>query len=183
MDPMDRESLTAPPPGSILVIERVFDAPRERVWMAWTDPDLVKRWWGPKGFTAPVCRISLRVGGSYFLCMRSPQGKDYCNAGFYREIVPLERIVVTASFADEKGNVVSATSYGMGPGWAREMLQTVTFEERGGKHEADPEPCRHSGRRRHEQRPGGLEPIVRQARRSARRREMRPPHGRNQPEN
>ncbi len=133
MDPMDRESLTAPPPGSILVIERVFDAPRERVWMAWTDPDLVKRWWGPKGFTAPVCRISLRVGGSYFLCMRSPQGKDYCNAGFYREIVPLERIVVTASFADEKGNVVSATSYGMGPGWAREMLQTVTFEERGGK--------------------------------------------------
>ncbi|MGE5740918.1 MAG: SRPBCC family protein [Candidatus Aminicenantes bacterium RBG_16_66_30] len=130
---MDRESLTAPPPGSILIIERVFDAPRERVWMAWTDPDLVKRWWGPKGFTSPVCRISLRVGGSYFLCMRSPQGKNYCNSGFYREIVPLERIVVTASFADEKGNIVSATSYGMGPGWAREMLQTMIFEESGGK--------------------------------------------------
>lgn len=133
MDPMDRESLTAPPPGSILIIERVFDAPRERVWMAWTDPDLVKRWWGPKGFTSPVCRISLRVGGSYFLCMRSPQGKNYCNSGFYREIVPLERIVATASFADEKGNIVSATSYGMGPGWAREMLQTMIFEESGGK--------------------------------------------------
>ncbi len=133
MDPMDRESLTSPPPGSILVIERVFDAPRERVWTAWTDPDLVKRWWGPRGFTSPVCRISLRVGGAYFLCMRSPEGKDYCNTGFYREIVPLERIVATNSFADEKGNIVSATSYGMSPGFAREMLQTVTFEERGGK--------------------------------------------------
>ncbi|MGZ5555339.1 MAG: SRPBCC domain-containing protein, partial [Candidatus Aminicenantales bacterium] len=63
MDPMNRQSLTTPPPGSILVIDRVFDAPRERVWMAWTDPDLVRRWWGPKGFTTPVCRISLRVGG------------------------------------------------------------------------------------------------------------------------
>ncbi|MGZ5498909.1 MAG: SRPBCC family protein [Candidatus Aminicenantales bacterium] len=133
MDPMNRQSLTTPPPGSILVIDRVFDAPRERVWMAWTDPDLVSRWWGPKGFTTPVCRISLRVGGNYFLCMRSPQGKDYCNTGFYREIVPFERIVATASFADEKGNIVSATSYGMRPDFAREMLQTVTFEESGGK--------------------------------------------------
>lgn len=133
MDPMDRESLTTPPPGSILVIEREFDAPRERVWMAWTDPELVKRWWGPKGFTAPVCRISLRVGGAYFFCMRSPQGKDYCNTGFYREIAPFERLAATNSFADEKGNIVSATSYGMGPGFAREMLQTVTFEELGGK--------------------------------------------------
>ena len=133
MDPRDRESLTTPPPGSILVIERVFDAPRERVWMAWTDPDLVKRWWGPQGFTAPVCRISLRVGGTYFLCMRSPEGKDYCNTGFYREIVPFERIVATISFADEKGNIVSATSYGMTSDFAREMVQIVTFEERGGK--------------------------------------------------
>jgi len=133
MNPTDRGSLEIPPPGSILVVERVFDAPRERVWMAWTDPDLVKRWWGPKGFTAPVCRISLRTGGSYFFCMRSPEGKDYCNTGFYREIVPLERIVATNSFADEKGNIVSSTSYGMNAGFAREMLQTVTFEEKGGK--------------------------------------------------
>ena len=133
MNPMDRESLPPPARDSILVIEREFDAPRDRVWMAWTDPDLVKRWWGPKGFTTPVCRISLRVGGTYFFCMRSAEGKDYCNTGFYREIVPFERIVATDSFADEKGNIVSATSYGMRPDFAREMLQIVTFEEIGGK--------------------------------------------------
>jgi len=50
--------------GSELVITRVFDAPRELVWNAWTEPESVKRWWGPKGFTAPFCRIDLRVGGT-----------------------------------------------------------------------------------------------------------------------
>jgi uncharacterized protein YndB with AHSA1/START domain len=50
--------------GSELVITRVFDAPRELVWNAWTEPERVKRWWGPEGFTAPFCRIDLRVGGT-----------------------------------------------------------------------------------------------------------------------
>ncbi len=133
MSPNEREALTTPLPGSILIIEREFDAPRERVWMAWTVPDLVMRWWGPKGFTAPVCRISLRVGGSYLYCMRSPEGKDYWSTGVYREIIPLERIVATDSFADEKGNIVPATTYGMSPDFPLEMRLTVTFEESNGK--------------------------------------------------
>ena len=111
------------------VITRIFDAPRELVWKAWTDPEYVKRWWGPKDFTAPVCKIDLRVGGKYLFCMRSPDGKDYWSTGVYREIVPLERIVSTDSFADEKGNVVPASHYGMSPDWPRELLITVTFEE------------------------------------------------------
>jgi uncharacterized protein YndB with AHSA1/START domain len=126
----DREALTTPLPGSILEIEREFDAPRERVWIAWTVPDLVMRWWGPKGFTAPSCRISLRIGGSYLYCMRSSSdGKDIWSTGFYREIVPLERIVAPDSFADEKGNIVPATYYGMSPDFPLEMLLTVLFEE------------------------------------------------------
>jgi uncharacterized protein YndB with AHSA1/START domain len=129
MDPKDREALTVPPPGSVLVIEREFDASRERVWSAWTVPDLVKRWWGPKGFTVPFCRISLRVGGSYHYDMRSPEGKDYWGTGFYREIVPYERLVATDSFSDEKGNIVPATTYGMGADFPLELLLTVTFEE------------------------------------------------------
>ena len=132
MSPNDREALTTPPPGSVLVIEREFDAPRERVWMAWTTPELVMRWWGPKGYTIPVCRISLRVGGSALVCMRSPEGKDYWSIGFYKEIVPYERIVTTDSFADEKGNVVPATAYGLGPDFPLEMLVTVTFEKHAG---------------------------------------------------
>lgn len=99
--------------GSELVLTRVFDAPRERVWKAWTQPEEVKRWWGPKGFTAPFVTIDFRVGGKYLYCMRAPDGKDYWSTGVYREIVPLEKIVATDSFADPEGNVVSATHYGM----------------------------------------------------------------------
>jgi uncharacterized protein YndB with AHSA1/START domain len=116
-----------------LVIERVFDAPRELVWKAWTEPEHFMRWWGPKGFTTPFCEIDLRVGGKYLNCMRSPEGKDYWSTGVYREIVPLERIVCTDSFADEHGNVVPASHYGMAGDFPLEMLVTVTLEEHEGK--------------------------------------------------
>lgn len=116
-----------------LLITRTFDAPRELVWKAWTDPERVKRWWGPKEFTAPFCNIDLRVGGVSLYCMRSPDGKDYWSTGVYREIVKPERIVCTDSFADEKGNVVPATHYGMSADFPLEMLVTVTFEEHEGK--------------------------------------------------
>ena len=120
-----------------LVIERIFDAPRELVWKAWTEPEHFMRWWGPKGFTTPHCEIDLRVGGTYLNCMRGPAGtdfdRDFWSTGVYREIVPLERLVCTDSFADEKGNVVPATHYGMGADIPLEMLVTVTFEDLGGK--------------------------------------------------
>jgi len=116
-----------------IVIERVFDAPREQVWKAWTDPEQIKRWWGPEHFTAPSAENDLRVGGKYLYCMRSPDGQDFWSTGTYREIVPLEKIVATDSFADENGKVVPATHYGMPPEMPLEMLVTVTFEDDGGK--------------------------------------------------
>ena len=116
-----------------LVITRVFDAPRELVWKAWTEPKHLMRWWGPKVFTAPFCKIDLRVGGTFLNCMRSPEGKDYWSTGVYREIVPPERLVYTDSFADEKGNVVPGTYYGMSADIPLQMLVTVTFEEHQGK--------------------------------------------------
>ena len=125
-----------------IVITRIVGAPRERVWRAWTEPEQVRRWWGPRPFTSPYCRIDLRVGGTYLFCMRSPDGKDYWSTGTYREIVPPERIVYTDSFADEKGNVVPATHYGFGPEFPREMLVTVTFEDLGGRTRMT---LRHSG--------------------------------------
>jgi uncharacterized protein YndB with AHSA1/START domain len=112
-----------------LIIERIFDALRAKVWKAWSDPDQVKRWWGPKDFTAPFVQIDLRVGGKYLYCMRSPEGKDYWGTGIYLEIVPLEKIVATDSFADEKGNVVPAANYGMIGDWPLELTVTVTFED------------------------------------------------------
>lgn len=121
------------PGGEDLIITRVFDAPRKLVWTAWTEPESMMRWWGPKGFTCPVCRIDLRVGGAYLNCMRSPEGQNYWSTGVYREIIPPERLVCTDCFADEQGNVVPATHYGMSADFPLEMLVTVTFEEEQGK--------------------------------------------------
>jgi uncharacterized protein YndB with AHSA1/START domain len=101
-----------------LVIERVFDASRECVWRSWTEPERVSRWWGPKHFTTPFCRIDLRVGGTYLNCMRSPEGNDYWSTGTYREVDPPARLSCTDSFSDEKGVVVPASRYGMGGGLA-----------------------------------------------------------------
>ncbi len=119
-----------------LVIERIFDAPRELVWKAWTDPEMARRWWGPKGFTSPAAEIDFRVGGKYLLAMQSPefnQGEPIWSTGVYREIVSFERIVCTDCFADENGNVVPASHYGMTEDFPLEMLVTVMFEEIDGK--------------------------------------------------
>jgi uncharacterized protein YndB with AHSA1/START domain len=116
-----------------LTITRVFDAPRELVWKAWTEPEHFKRWWGPKDFTAPVIKMDLRVGGKFLYCMRGPDGKNYWTTGVYREIIPMEKLVMTDSFADEKGDVVPASHYGMPGDWPAELLVTVTFEDYEGK--------------------------------------------------
>jgi uncharacterized protein YndB with AHSA1/START domain len=114
------------------VITRVFNAPRKLVWRAWTDPEHVMRWWGPKHFTSPTCKIDFRVGGKYLYCMRSPEGQDFWSTGTYREIVPLQKIVCTDSFSDEKGNVVPASHYGMAD-FPLELQVTFLFEEFEGK--------------------------------------------------
>ena len=116
-----------------LVITRVFDAPRELVFKAWSEPERLMRWWGPKGFTAPVAKIDFRVGGKFLNCMRAPDGKEYWSTGVYQEIVEPERIVCTDSFADEKGKVVPASHYGMTGDIPMEMRISVTFEDLGGK--------------------------------------------------
>ena len=116
-----------------LVISRVFDAPRELVWKAWTEPEHLMRWWGPKNFTSPVCKIDFRVGGVYLFCMRSPEGREFWSTGVYREIVEPSRIVYTHSFADEKGVPVPASHYEMPGDWPAETHSTVMFEEHQGK--------------------------------------------------
>jgi hypothetical protein len=100
-------------PMNNLTITRDFAAPRETVWKAWTIPEMFKKWWGPKDFTCPVARIDFKVGGTYLVCMRGPDGKDIWSTGTYKKIVPMEKIVCTDSFADKDGNVVPATYYGM----------------------------------------------------------------------
>lgn len=116
-----------------LILIRDFNAPREVVWKAWTDPDMFMQWWGPKEFTTPVSKIDLQVGGEYFNCMRAPDGQDFCSKGVYMDIVEPERLVMTDSFADNDGNKVAATYYGMGAEFPMEMQIMVTFEEQQGR--------------------------------------------------
>ena len=118
--------------GREIIVTRVLDAPRELVFEAWTQPEHVKHWWGPKGFTTPFCEIDLRPGGVFLRCMRSPEGRDFWVTGVFREVVAPERLVFTDSFADAEGNVVSAADDGSGPDVPVERLITVTFEEHAG---------------------------------------------------
>ncbi len=130
-NPGTTTAATSTDPG--IVTTRVVDAPRALAFKAWTDPVHVKRWWGPNGFTTPVCTIDARPGGVFHYCMRSSEGHDYWGKGVYREIVAPERIAYTDTFSDEHGNVVEATHYGLSAEWPRETLVTVTLAEHQGK--------------------------------------------------
>jgi uncharacterized protein YndB with AHSA1/START domain len=114
-----------------MVITRVFDAPREIVWTAYTDPHYVMQWWGPKGFTSPVCKMDFRVGGKFLCCMRTPDGQEFWNAGEYHEIVPHEKIVSSMYFSDAKGNKVEAAEYGIEHEAIEDAFDVVTFEDMG----------------------------------------------------
>ncbi|MFA4965976.1 MAG: SRPBCC domain-containing protein [Thermoleophilia bacterium] len=116
-----------------LVVTRVLEAPRDLVFKAWTEPERLLRWWGPKGFTTPAASVDLRVGGAFHYCMRSPEGQEYWGLGVYREIVVPERIVYTDSFADAEGEPVSPSHYGMSDSHPAEALMTVTLAELEGR--------------------------------------------------
>ena len=79
-------STSREPDERTIVITRVFDAPRDLVFKAWTDPKHVAQWWGPQGFTNPLCEMDLRVGGVFRVHMRGPDGVTYPCKGVYREV-------------------------------------------------------------------------------------------------
>jgi uncharacterized protein YndB with AHSA1/START domain len=85
-----------------IVMTRVFDAPRELVWRALTEPELLKRWFlGPPGWSMPVCELSLTAGSSYRYVWRGPDGTEMGMGGIVREVVPPERMVCTQLFDED----------------------------------------------------------------------------------
>jgi uncharacterized protein YndB with AHSA1/START domain len=100
-----------------IVLTRVFDAPRSLVFEAFSKPELLKRWFGPRGWSLEVCEVDLKVGGGFRFVLRSPDGKKLGMRGVYREIVPPERSVHMESFDDYPG----------------ESQVTAVFVEQGGK--------------------------------------------------
>jgi uncharacterized protein YndB with AHSA1/START domain len=117
-----RDSAAVAPEERVLVIERIFDAPRDLVWKAWTEPERVVQWMGPRGFTSTILKADFRPDGAYRFRMRGPDGIDHWQQGVYREIVKPERIVATYAWADAEGKPTRP-----------ETLLTVSFAEQGHK--------------------------------------------------
>ena len=104
-----------------LVVQRVFDAPRDLVWKAWTESAHAMNWWGPRDHPARHIEVDARVGGRWRICLRSTEdGRDLWQGGVFREVVAPERLVFTFAWDEEgeRGN---------------EIVVTLTFTEQGGK--------------------------------------------------
>ena len=111
-------------------ISRVFDATRDKVWKAWTEPARLKQWWGPRGFKVHTCKVDLRPGGTFLYGMKAPDGSDMWGKFVYREIEAPKKLVFIVSFSDPQGGV---TRHPSAENWPAYILSTVTFEEQGGK--------------------------------------------------
>ncbi len=109
------------PTPSELTLAREYEAPRRLVFKAWTDPGILARWWGPRGFTNPVCELEPKVKGTIRIDMRGPDGTVYPMTGVVRELVEPERLVFSCTPLDDQGRAIF------------EVLNTAAFEERRGR--------------------------------------------------
>jgi uncharacterized protein YndB with AHSA1/START domain len=116
--------------GFEFIIRREFDAPLERVWTAWTDPERMAKWWGPKGFKGEIVKLDLRPGGICHYRLESPEGQEMWGKLVYREIMPLQRLMFIVAFSDEHEGIAT---HPLSPGWPRQIHSTVSFTERDGK--------------------------------------------------
>ena len=105
-----------------LVISRIIDAPQERVFKAWTDPELLNQWFAPLPYTTPVAELDVRPGGANLIIMRDPAGNEFPNRGVYLDVVKNERLVITDAYT--KAWKPSEKPF---------MTVIVTFENEGGK--------------------------------------------------
>jgi len=125
-----------------IVVTRVFDAPVEQVWKAWSDPEYVRQWWGPTGFSCPMAEMDFREGGTSLVCMRAPKefgGQDMYNTWTYKQIVPLQQIEFIQNFADQTGNKADPALHGLPPDAPQEVRNLVTFKALSGDSAPQPE--------------------------------------------
>ena len=113
-------------------ITRVFNAPLETVWRAWTEEAHFRKWWGPTDYTCPDAKLDVRVGGTSLMSMQNKDGKKIWSTATYTEVVPRERLVYTDSFADTDGKKIDPAEAGMPGYWPDDLIVTVTFEEDAG---------------------------------------------------
>ncbi len=118
-----------------VVATRIFEAPVERVWRAWSEPEQVKQWWGPHGFTVPVADMDFREGGMSLVAMRAPAeygGQDMYNTWTYSKIVPYERLEFVNNFSDAAGaRLDPALLPGLPAGIPLNVPHVITFKPAG----------------------------------------------------
>lgn len=119
---MSASKTTTATDGNDLVLTRIIDAPRETVFKAWTDPNLLKQWFAPAPWTTPVVETDVRAGGANLIVMRGPDGTEFPNRGVYLDVVKNERLVFTDAF-----------SKAWEPSVKPFMTVVLTFEDAGGK--------------------------------------------------
>ena len=113
-------------------VTRIFNAPVELVWNVWVDPELIKRWWGPKHFKSPVAEIDFRAGGKSLVSMKAPKemgGQEFYSIWEYVKIIPLKRIEFIQNLADKDGNKAEPVKVGMPADFPMDIRTVVTFRE------------------------------------------------------
>lgn len=123
--------------SELIEITRTFQASVERVWMAWSNPEMMKQWMGPKDFTCPMAKLDFRIGGKFIFAMKDSKGKLTYSTGIYEQILLHEKIIMTDQFSDKEGNVISAKEAGIATEgeragkWPKTCFVTVKFEKLG----------------------------------------------------
>ena len=120
----------ANPAQDVFTISRTFDTDRDTIFKLWTDPDQLKHWWGPKGYTVRVAKIHLRPGGTFHYCLEAPDGTEMWGKFTFREVAKPKRLVFVSSFSDDRGGV---TRHPMNQNWPRELLSKVLMVEENGR--------------------------------------------------
>jgi uncharacterized protein YndB with AHSA1/START domain len=147
-----------------VVSTRVFDAPIEKVWKAWSESEQVKQWWGPTGFTCPVANMDFRVGGRTLVGMRAPAeygGMDMFNTWTYTKIEPYERLEFTNNFSDKDGNKIKPAEIGLEAGIPDDVPHVITFKTvEGNKTEMTVTEYGYTEQQAHDLSKGGLEQCL-----------------------
>jgi uncharacterized protein YndB with AHSA1/START domain len=125
-----QKAAVQPPAANEFVISRTFDAPRTRMWKAWTELHALEKWWGPKGFALTNCRLDLKPDGLFVYCMET-RGQKMWGRFRFTEITAPSRLAYVNSFSDENGGITRAPFFD--GKWPLETMNIVTFEETDGK--------------------------------------------------
>jgi len=118
-----------------VAVTRLFDAPVEQVWAAWTEGTEVMKWWGPAPFTCPEARMDVREGGTSVVSMRSPDGFEIWMRWDYATVIPNVRMEYSQNMCDRDGNLIDPTSIGMPAEFPRDVATIVTLTPRDGRTE------------------------------------------------